>query len=70
MSTKRGNPLSKLSDDEEVFILRGQDQSAPATICFWIAANIENVSCSDAKLRDALESALRMRRNEFRRAAD
>ncbi len=70
MSNKTSNPLAKLADDEEAFVLRGRDLSAPATICFWITANIENQECSDAKLTEALVCALRMRRQLFRRAAD
>ncbi len=70
MGTKKSNPLSKLADDEQAFVLRGRDVSAPATICFWIAANISNQECSDAKLTDALAVALAMRRSAFRRAAD
>ncbi len=69
MSTKK-TALEKIEDAEELFVLRGRDLSAPATICFWITANIENVNCSDAKLREALDCALRMRQAAFRRAAD
>lgn len=69
MSTKK-TALTKIADDEEVFALRGRDLSAPGTVCFWIAANIENQNCSDEKLREALDCALRMRRQIFRRAAD
>ncbi len=70
MSLKRSNPLAKLAEDEEAFVLRGQDMAAPATICFWITANIENSACSDEKLLEALTCALRMRKMSFRRAAD
>ena len=69
MSTKK-NALEKVADDDEVFALRGRDMSAPQTICFWIAQNIANPECPDAKLEDALFVALRMRRAAFRRAAD
>ena len=70
MSNKTEHPQSKLSDDEEAFVLRGQDISAPRIVCLWIADNIVNDSCSDSKLQEALSCALRMRRQSFRRAAD
>ncbi len=70
MSSKKENPLSKIGDDEEVFTLRGRDVSAPRTICLWIADNIVNESCGDEKLMEALQVALRMRRQALRRAAD
>lgn len=70
MSTKKSNPLAKLAEDEEAFVLRGRDLSAPSTICFWIAQNINNQSCPDDKLRDALQVALKMRHAIFRREAD
>ena len=70
MSLKKSNPLAKVGDDEEVFALRGRDMSAPRIVCLWIADNIQNDSCSDEKLFEALACALRMRRAAFRRAAD
>jgi hypothetical protein len=70
MSNKTQYPLSKLSDDEEAFVLRGRDISAPRIVCLWIADNIVNDACPDAKLTEALQCALRMRRQSFRRAAD
>jgi hypothetical protein len=62
--------LAKSADDEEIFVLRGRDLSAPQTVAFWIAQNITNEACPDEKLREALECALRMRRTAQRRAAD
>jgi len=71
MATKKSNPtLDKIGDNEEVFTLRGRDESAPQTVVFWIAANINNPGCPDAKLREALDCALKMRRTAERRAAD
>lgn len=70
MSTKKQNPLAKLAEDEEAFVLRGRDVSAPRIVCLWIADNIVNDSCSDEKLLEALGCALRMRKAAFRRAAD
>jgi hypothetical protein len=53
---------------QRTFTIVEQDITAPATICEWITRNIE--TASDAKLRDALESALEMRKFEKRKAAD
>ncbi len=60
--------LNKAADDEEIFVLRGQDASAPRTIAWWIMANIE--SAPPAKLKEALGCAVRMRKHGGRRAAD
>ena len=71
MATKRDYPLlDKAADNEELFVLRAQDVSAPQTVAFWCAQNITNDNCSDAKLREAFECALRMRRWKMRREAD
>jgi hypothetical protein len=70
MSKKSSNPLAKIEDNEEIFVLRGRDISAPRIVCLWIADNIVNDSCSDSKLQEALVVALKMRRQSFRRAAD
>lgn len=70
MSKKTANPLAKIGEHEEIFVLRGRDLSAPQTVCFWIAQNITNPECPDAKLAEALQCALKMRREAFRRAAD
>lgn len=57
----------KLQDCEEVFPLRGQDASSARLVMLWIA---ENLHCSDEKLRDAFECALRMRGTKFIKPAD
>ena len=59
--------LQKAGDEEEIFVLRAQDDSAPKIIMLWIA---ENLHASDEKLRDAFECALRMRKHPTRKAAD
>lgn len=59
--------LSKVADDEEIFVLRAQDVMAPKTILYWIA---ENLHAPAPKLREAFECALRMRKHEGRKAAD
>jgi len=53
---------------DETFTLVGQDRSSPRTICFWILENIE--TCTPAKLRDALNDAIRMRHLPTRKNAD
>lgn len=53
---------------EQTFTLRAQDLSAARGVAFWILENIE--TAPEAKLRHALEDALRMRRWPNRRAAD
>jgi len=59
--------LNKADRHEMLFILRGQDESAPKTIMLWIA---ENMQCSDEKLREAFECALQMRRHHGLKSAD
>jgi hypothetical protein len=68
MATKQNNPtLKKAGDNEEIFVLRAQDQSAPRNVVLWIA---DNLHASDEKLRDAFECALRMRRHSKTKPAD
>ena len=59
--------LPKVGDDEDIFVLRAQDVSAPGTVLDWIKANLH---APDEKLREAFECALRMRRYHTRKAAD
>ena len=59
--------FNKAREEEELFILRGQDNSSPKVVLFWIA---ENLHCGDTKLREAFEIALRMNNSINRRAAD
>lgn len=56
---RRGDPT---------FTLVGQDKTSPRCIVFWIMENIE--TCPDAKLREALDDAIRMRNTNKRRWAD
>jgi hypothetical protein len=68
MSTKSTSPsLKKAGEQEEIFVLRAQDASAPRSVILWIA---DNLHASDEKLRDAFECALRMRRHPKTKAAD
>ena len=54
--------------DEPVFVLRAQDVSAPLSILNWIRDNFE--TASDAKLSEAFNHALLMRKWPGRRVAD
>lgn len=56
---KNCTTLAKVRDDEDIFVLRGQDITAPRMIVRWIEFNI--FTAPDEKLREAFECALRMR---------
>lgn len=56
------------ANGEQLFTLRSQDMTMPRTICFWIMENIN--SCSEDKLRHALEDALRARKWPNRKMPD
>lgn len=60
--------LGKAKDDEMLFILRAQDESAPKVVLHWIAKNFENAS--EDKLREAFECALKMKGWHTRKKAD
>lgn len=62
--------LPRVSSDEELFILRGQDITSPVVVIEWIKQNILHPECSDEKLREAFGCALKMRRHPTRRSAD
>lgn len=59
--------LEKCGPDEEIFVLRAQDSSAPATVIDWIKNNLH---ASDEKLREAFECALKMRKHQNTKVAD
>jgi hypothetical protein len=68
MATKRTSlTLQKTGDNEEIFVLRAQDVSAPRNVILWIA---DNLHASDEKLREAFECALKMRKHTKRKQAD
>jgi hypothetical protein len=68
MATKEmSSALRKIGNQEEIFVLRAQDASAPRSVIPWIA---DNLHASDDKLRDAFECALRMRRHPKTKPAD
>ena len=57
----------KAGKDEELFVLRAQDESSPEIVMEWIKRNFK--TASDAKLRDAFDCALRMKHFGMARAA-
>lgn len=56
---------AKVRPDEPVFVLRGQDITAPRIILHWIEMNLDIVS--EAKLKEAFHTVLSMRRYDERR---
>ena len=50
--------IEKIPDDEPVFVLRGQDATAPATVLTWIRMNLE--TAPEEKLREAFDCCLDM----------
>lgn len=50
--------LGRAADDEEVFVLRAQDESAPTVVRRWATWNMQTLS--PKKLKDALDLADRM----------
>jgi hypothetical protein len=64
----RISEYKNIPEDEEVFVLRAQDVTAPMTIMFWIQANLE--TAPPKKLRDAFDCARRMMKYEARKRAD
>jgi hypothetical protein len=53
---------------EPLFVLRGQDKTAPGVVLDWIRENFE--TAPEPKLREAFDQALRMRAYPYRRTAD
>lgn len=66
MATKKENIdnskscFNKAHDDEPIFVLKATDFTAPETVLGWITKNINHQP--EAKLREAFECALEMRR--------
>lgn len=58
----------KAAPDEELFVLRAQDNSSPEIVLEWIKRNIK--TAPDAKLRDAFECAIRMKNHPRTKNAD
>lgn len=62
--------LDKISETEELFLLRAQDESAPSIVMKWIDENL--YTAPEAKIRNAIEVAIRMSKQEdvMRKRAD
>lgn len=60
--------LAKAKDDEMLFILRGQDNTAPMAVLEWMKLNFNN--CSESKLREAFECCIKMKNNSYHKSAD
>lgn len=56
---------SKIHPNEPIFILRGQDVTAPEIILKWIAKNLDTVE--ESKIKEAFQTVLAMRRYDKRR---
>jgi hypothetical protein len=52
--------FNKAADDEETFVLRGQDETMPETIAFWIMQNVS--TAPEEKLRRAFETMMAARK--------
>ena len=70
MATKEHDECRDTADRENLvrFTIHSKDLTGPATIAEWIKLNI--LTAPDAKLIDALEVALQMRRNPDKRMPD
>ena len=68
MATKHDDrTLARAGDDEPIFVLRAQDQSAPTAILMWLAANPQ---LPDYKVTEALNTIKAMRAWPTKKAAD
>jgi len=59
--------LQAARPDEEIFVLKELDETAPWVIMEWMKENFH--TASEDKLRSAFESALRMKRADDKRRA-
>lgn len=55
---------------ERTFTLRAQDRTSPRVVVEWIKENIENEKCPPAKLHEALDAAIAMRKHFPRKMPD
>jgi hypothetical protein len=62
--------IRKAGDDEMLFVLRAQDKSSPKVVLEWLKLNWDNPDMTEAKLKEAFNAALEMRRFEHRKEAD
>lgn len=67
--TKSTNQTIKNAwEEEEIFAIRAQDETASMVILYWIRENF--FTASEMKLRSAFESAIRCKNQENRKRAD
>lgn len=60
--------LKKVYPDEPIFVLRAQDNTASGVVLHWIEKNMNSIS--EAKLKEAMHTALAMQRYTKRRDPD
>lgn len=60
--------LKKVHPDEPIFVLRAQDSTASGIVLNWVSMNMNNIS--EAKLKEAVQTALAMQRYTNRRNPD
>lgn len=60
---------NKVGDDETVFVLRAQDVFAPSVIRAWIEL-VAAVRGRNAKVTEALDTAIAMERWSYRKVPD
>ena len=65
---REDSTFNKANSEEMLFVLRAQDISAPIAIIKWIEFNFLN--CTDGKLREAFECALKMKNYNIRKQPD
>lgn len=63
------DPSNKIPTDEPVFLLRAQDLSAPATLRFWAAENLQRGGSAEGS-RLACEQAAAMERWPTKKVMD
>lgn len=61
--------LEKIPDDEELFLLRGQDRIAPGVVRYWAGA-AKSRGAGPAKVTEALQCATRMLSTKKRKWPD
>jgi hypothetical protein len=60
--------LKKVHPDEPIFVLRAQDNTAPGIVLHWISRNMNSIP--EAKLKEAMNTALAMQRYSNRKDPD
>lgn len=58
----------KAAPNEELFVLRAQDESSPEIVLEWVRRNFK--TAPNEKLRDAFECAIKMKAFGMAKAAD